>query len=528
MRPPSRFKQPAAVLGTLALSASLLASTVVGPFADQPSATASSHREAPQISQDPAADITDVYVFRSPDRPDTVTAIMNVWPFQLPGGGPTWYLFDPGVRYSMHFTNDGDADDEIRIDFRFRTEFRPGNPLITPGVTGGTTANSAVYNDGPINQLGDPNQIIMEFWTGTLVNLTTGQSTVLFDNLPTAPHFTGERSFPTGYDAVANRAILDMTGLPGGRLFAGPRDDPFFIDLGATFDLLRIRPGPPGNQGGGVDQLAGLNVLTMAIQVPITAITRPGCNPNLANDIRCVVGLYTTTSRQSTRVLRPGQTPALSGDMVQVARLSAPLVNELFVPYAQGQKDLFNASDPNNDDAFVPIFQNPQIALLLTDSNGLPRPPLPRVDLLDIYLNKIPDLNRPEQVEPAEIAHVNLATPLTANPNRLGLLGGDRQGFPNGRRLADDVVDITLRAAAGGTPFTPSTNRAPANLLGDGIDQNDRPFLPSFPYMAPPLPGPDAGGVNPDAPVPSFEETRSNSSTNPNRGNSNANDNSGR
>ncbi len=444
-------------LGALVASAALLAVPLAAPFTN-----ASSHREAPLISNDPAADTTDMYVFRSPDAPDTVTAIMNVMPFAKPEQGPNFYLFDPTVRYSMHITNDGDADEEARLDFRFRTEIR--------GMSSG-------YNDGPITSLDDPNWLTRQFYSVDLV--AGGQTTRLGENLPVPPHNIGPKSTPN-YEQLAAAAVVNIPSIPGGKVFAGPRDDPFFIDIGAAFDLLNVRR-PPGNMGGGVDNLAGFNVLSIAVQIPIAAVGRPECTITDPSDMDCVVGMWITTSRQATRVLRGENAPENSGDFVQVSRQSAALVNELVVPTAM--KDAFNASNPRDDARFLPLVQDPIPARDIKAVFGIDVPPAPRADIVTIFLTGIPGLNQPPNVQPAEIAHLNVAIPVTREPNRLGVLGGDNQGYPNGRRLADDVTDISLQASAGGTPFTPDFNKAPNNQLGDGVDANDKPFLDRFPYL---------------------------------------------
>lgn len=430
---------------------------------------ASSHREAPLIAQDPAADITDMYVFRSPDAPDTVTAIMNVWPFAQPEGGPNWQRFDDNVRYSMHITQDGGNEEDLRLDFYFRTYTQNGNTFL--------------LNTGPVRSLDDPNLNVRQFYTVDLVK--DGVATRLANHVPVAPPNVGPASFPD-YNAVANQAIVLIPGVPGGKLFAGPRDDPFFVDLG-VFDLLTIRPGAPGNVGGGVDSLAGYNVLSIAVQLPISAVVRPECNLSDPTNMNCVVGMWTTTNRQKTRVLNGESPPTNEGEWVQVSRLSAALVNEVVVPLAF--KDVFNASQPKNDGRFLSVVTDPEPARLLRALYKLDVPPTPRNDLVTIFLTGIPSLNQPPAVQPAEIAHLNLAVPVTASPNRMGVLGGDTQGYPNGRRLIDDVTDISLRAVAGGTPFTPDQNKAPNNQLGDGVDRNDVPFLAGFPYVSPPHSG---------------------------------------
>jgi hypothetical protein len=464
------MKRPLALVGTLAVTAGLLWGSLAPSFTTN--AVASSHREAPLISVDPAADTTDMYVFRSPDAPDTVTAIMNVWPFGEPAGGPNWFLFDPTVLYSMHFTNDGDADEEIRLDFRFRTEIRGGLSLL---------------NSGPITSIDDPNLLTRQFYSVDLV--AGGKTTRLGENLPVPPPNVGPKSFPGGYGAIADQAIKEFSlgGDARGKVFAGPRDDPFFIDLGAAFDLLNTGRGIPVGERPGYDYVAGYNVMSIAVQVPIAAVVRPECNLHDQSDMNCVVGMWVTTSRPTTRVLRGENPPTTEGDWVQVSRLSAALVNELVVP--TGMKDAFNASDPKNDGRFLGLVQDPIPAKLLQQLFNLDVPPAPRDDIVTIFLTGIPGLNQPPNVQPAEIAHLNLAVPVNPNPNRLGILGDDKQGYPNGRRLADDVTDISLRASAGGTPFTPAFNKAPNNALSDGVDHNDKPFLETFPYVAPPHEG---------------------------------------
>lgn len=453
------------VLATLVVVAALVV-PLAGRFAG-----ASSHREAPLISQDPAADTTDMYVFRSPDAPDTVTAIMNVWPLSLPEGGPNWYRFDESVRYSMHVTQDGGNTEDLRLDFRFRTDTRNGNTFL--------------LNTGQVTALDDPELNVRQFYS---VDLVAGANvTRLADNVPVAPPNIGPASFPN-YDVVASQAVVNIPGIPGGKVFAGPRDDPFFVDLAAVFDLLTIRPGPPGNVGGGLDSLSGYNVLSIAVQLPIAAVVRPACVIGNPADMNCVVGMWITTSRPQTRVLNGEAPPGFAGPFVQVSRLSAALVNEVIVPLAA--KDTFNASEPRNDNPrFLPAVQDPEPARLLRALYGLNVPPAPRDDLVTIFLTGIPGLNQPPNVEPAEIAHLNLAVPVNLQPNRMGVLGGDNQGYPNGRRLGDDVVDISLQAVAGGTPFTPTFNVPPNNQLGDGVDRNDKPFLPVFPYLASPHQG---------------------------------------
>ncbi len=461
MRTSSRATK-ARVAGVLA-SATLLAAAIVPSFGG-----ASSHREAPLISQDPAADATDFYMFRSPDAPDTVTFIANYVPFQDPAGGPNFYRFGDDVKYSIVIDDNGDNIDDTRFDFTFRTVIQNGQTFL--------------YNTGPVGSLTDPNLNIRQYYTVTKT-LSNGQTTVLGTDLPVPPNNIGPKSTPN-YDALAASAIRTLPG--GGKVFAGQRDDPFYADLGSVFDLLTIRPGAPGNKGGGRDDLSGFNVLSIALQVPIASVTNNGIAPGFMNSEFGVIGARTTASRQSTRVLTAGATSS-SGSYVQVSRLGQPLVNELIIPLAV--KDAFNASQPKDDIGALKYVTDPEPARLLKALYGIDVPPTPRNDLVAIFLTGIPGLNKPSFIKPSEQLRLNLFVQPTAAPNRMGVLGGDNAGYPNGRRLGDDVVDISLQAVAGGTPFTPAQNVAPNNQLGDGVNQNDKPFLGAFPYVASPFAG---------------------------------------
>jgi len=299
-----------------------------------------------------------------------------------------------------------------------------------------------------------------------------------------APVNVGPKSTPN-YDALAQAAVKPLPG--GGKVFAGLRDDPFFVDIAALVDLLTIRPGPPGNMGGGANNLAGFNVNSIVMQVPMSAVV---------GNSGPIIGTWITTSRGTT-----GAAPANAqvGDQVplrysQVSRLGHPLVNEVVLPLKL--KDAFNTIDPTQDAVALPYVTDPIVPKLLNALYGINSPPAPRNDLVTIFLTGIPDLNQPPGVKPSEMLRLNMSIPPAATPNRLGLLGGDNAGFPNGRRPADDVVDIELRALAGGTPFTPAFNVAPNNQLGDGVDANDLPFMSMFPYLATPHQSfESAGGV---------------------------------
>jgi hypothetical protein len=424
---------------------------------------ASSHSEAPGTARDRLVDDTDLYAWVSPDAIDKVTFVGNWVPLLEPNGGPNFYNFDDEAVYWINVDNVGDAQAHIRYAFRFRTE--RANP------------NTFLYNTGVVTSLGDADLNVRQFCT--ITRYDNGTPTVLASDVQVAPNFVGPASMPD-YESLWKSAVRDLPD--GSRVFIGPRDDPFFVDLAAIFDLLTIRK-VPGNKGKGVDGVGGYNVLTIALQVPMTRLTRDGAAPNANNS---VIGIYDTADRYAQRTINGDGTVTLGGDLRQVSRLGNPLVNEVVIPLKD--KDKFNATRPTGDGAFLPYVLNPELAGLITALYGIPTPPAPRNDLVAVFLTGIPGLNQPANASqvPCEMLRLNMAIAPAAKPSRFGLLGGDLAGFPNGRRLFDDVVDIAERVVAGATPFTPAFNVAPNSQLGDGIDANDRPFLPYFPYVAPP------------------------------------------
>jgi len=445
---------------------------------------ASSHREAPLISQDPVADNTDVYAFVSPDRPDTVTLIGNWIPLEEPAGGPNFYKFGDDVRYQLNIDNDGDAVDDITYEFRFNTRV--------------VNRNTFLYNTGPITSLDDPDFNIRQ--TYSVVRRVRGGPDVLIgSDIPTPPVNIGPRSTPN-YEALAAQAVKPLPD--GSKVFAGQRDDPFFVDLGSAFDLLGLRPLNqahvlPLPQQAGVDGVGGFNTHTIALQVPITQLTKNGLAPTGPSDPNAIIGVYSHTQRRQVRVLSDtGADPDQSGHFVNVSRLGMPLVNEVIIPLKD--KDRWNASDPVNDSQFLQYVQNPEPGRLIPALYpGVNVPSPPRNDLVSVFLTGLAGLNQPPNVRPSEMIRLNMAIPPVkfkesrpfANENHLGVIANEPSGFPNGRRLADDVTDVELRAIAGGTPLTPAFNVAPNNILGDGVNGNDRPFLPQFPYVATPWQG---------------------------------------
>jgi Domain of unknown function (DUF4331) len=433
-----------------------------------PPTSASSHREAPLISQDPVADATDLYAFVSPDDPDTVTLTANYYPMEDPAGFPNFYRFGDDVVYRINIDNNGDAVEDIFYQWDFDTE------IVNP--------DSFLYNSGPINALDSPNLNVRQ--TYTLSEGRGGTLTEIASGLMTPPVNIGPKSTPD-YEALASAAIADVGD--GITVFAGQRDDPFWVDLGGVGDLLTIRQ-LPGNAGGGVDDLAGLNVQTLAIQVPIEQLTSDGAAPADAAAANAVIGVWTTALRPSTLVFGPG-TQTASGDHVQISRLGMPLVNEVVAPL--GAKDLFNSSHPGNDAQFLGAVTDPEIAKLLNLLYGdalVAVPESGRDDLVQVFLTGVPGLNQPANVTPSEMLRLNVAIPPTETENPLGVIAGDNAGFPNGRRLGDDVVDVELRVAAGfllGEEFQNGAN----GQLGDGVPANDLPFMAEFPYVATPHQG---------------------------------------
>jgi hypothetical protein len=427
--------------------------------------SASSHREAPLSSQDPVGDLTDVYAFVSPDRPDTVTLLANVIPFESPAGGPNFYRFGDDVLYQLNVDNDGDAVADLEYQFRFTT----------------TTANgdTFLYNTGQVTSLDDADLNVRQTYTLTEVDKDTGSRRVLGHDLPVAPANVGVRSTPAYEDNLGSAAVQAVAG--GVTTFAGPRDDPFFVDLGSIFDLGGLRPFNPAHliplpTEDGKDYVAGYNVHTFAVQVPIDRLV-DGDDP--------VIGVWATTLRRSTRVLHGDGIAAHQGRWVQVSRLGQPLVNEVVIPL--GEKDRFNASEPIDDAQFAGHVLDPELARLIpvlypgvnvpTDVDlglGLGG----REDIATIFLTGIPGLNQPATVTPSEMLRLNTSIAGSA--------------FPNGRWLTDDVVDAEIRALAGATAFTPAFNVSPNRDLSDGVDANDFDFGSSFPYLAPPAGGYDS------------------------------------
>jgi hypothetical protein len=454
-------------------------------------AKASSHSEAPLISTDPRADNTDLYAFVSPDNTNTVTIIANYIPLEAPASGPNFPTFDPSVLYAIHIDNNGDGKDDLTYQFTFHT------PTKNP--------NTFLYNTGPIGSLTDPNWNRPTTYDVTLVK--GKQKTELATGLLTPPDNIGPRSTPN-YPALAAAGVHSLGG--GATVFAGQRDDPFFVDLGSIFDLAGLRPFNPFHliplaAASGVDALKNYNTHSIVLQVPISQlIAFPSAT----------VGIYASASRQKTTVIDGNGNRDGKGPFVQVSRLGEPLINEVLIPL--GKKDYWNRSDPRDDQQFEQYYLNPELSGLQNILYGTlpqghaggalaPIATTGRTDLVSILLTGVPGLNFTGSHE-SDLLRLNTAitpgsqgacpggTPSGAAPDRLGVLDGDLCGYPNGRRLGDDVVDIDLRAFAQGygaflNGLLGLPNLSPNNLLGDGVDANDVSFSNTFPYVADPHQG---------------------------------------
>jgi hypothetical protein len=446
----------------------------------------SSHREAPSISKDPVADSSDLYAFVSPDRPDHVTLIANYVPLQGPAGGPNFFEFGNQVRYEIHISNSGKAKPDVTYSFDFSTE------VVDPG--------SFLYNTGQITKLNSPTFNRRQFYTVTR-RTASGKSTVLGKHLASPPCNIGPRSTPD-YTALAASAVHR---LPGGRtVFAGQRADGFWVDLGAVFDLLDLRPFQnlhliPTAAAPGVNTLANLNVHSIALEVPIADLTAHGVKPGSPTDPAASIGIWTTASRRKSSVFDDKSSEWTGhGPWQQVSRLGNPLFNEVIVP--MGLKDRWNRLNPSQDAAFAKYVLHPEVAALLPALYPGVFPNLAaltaaRADLAAILLTGLPtgvvpgftNFTGPTQ---ADMLRLNVAIPPEAKPSPLGILGGDLAGFPNGRRVTDNVVAIELRAIAGATyplvapGFTPD---GAAGLLTDG--SAPPAFLPGFPYLGTPYDG---------------------------------------
>jgi hypothetical protein len=458
----------AAMMAAL-LAAALVASAVLG----------SSHREAPRIMLDPAADNTDVYAFTAPDSPGSLTVVADWIPLEEPAGGPYFGKLDPKARYYVKIDNTGDGQEDVAYRWQFRSKFRNPNSFLyaAPTVTS--------VNDPDINFV----QTYDLYKETYKPNGDLKRSRQVANDVPVAPDNVGPKTIPN-YDPVWLGAVKPLSG--GGKTFVGPADDPFFVDLGAVFDGINIdKPGRPniglGNQGGGKDDVSTYNTHSFVLQVPEAEVTRDHKPVSGAGASNAVVGVWASTERQRISVRSHHGKHHVKRHWVQVSRLGNPLINEVIIPISQ--KDKFNRTSPADDAKnFGKYALNPEPARLLNALFGLGVKETNRTDIVQALLTGLPGLTQiGSKPAAADTLKLNLGVPPAATENRFGALAGDTAGFPNGRRLADDVTDIELRVIGGA--LLPANQGGKQLPLGDGVDRNDKPFRSSFPYVATPRDG---------------------------------------
>ena len=486
-------------------------------------AVASSHREAPIVALDHKADITDIYAFRSSGGGvPKVTLIMCVDPLLEPANGPTWFPFDPDILYEIKIDNTFDAVEDVIVQVRFTSEQRlpglfqiyagagtgiaapanspppvaPGTPIVPPMI---------IDLEGP----GSAGLGLRQSYTVTLVKggIATPITRAGGGTFYAVPANAGPRTM--NYAALFAKGTY-ATNLADVKVFAGTTDDPFWIDLGAAFDTFNLRsviaPGvlSPAQDAALVnltsDTVSGYAVNSIAIELPVTLLTSTG-SVEPASSPSATIGVWATTSRPRLTVRRAPLPAASSGAFSQIQRMGNPLINELLV--GVGSKDRFSMDHPRNDSQFASFFLDPLLARVLNAATGgtLAIPTPPRTDLLPLVTYAPPIAAPGTPAGPvADLLRLNTGVAPTApgSVSRLGLLGGDPAGYPNGRRLYDDVVDISLRAVAG--VLNPAFNVFPNNRLGDGVNVNDAPYRASFPYLADAPSGRDRRHLDPGEP----------------------------
>ena len=486
----------------LSIVAALVAIVVAVPLS-----IGSSHREAPLTSIDPTADDTDVYAYTAKDAPDDLTVVANWVPFEDPAGGPNFYKFDQKARYYINIDNTGDGKYDVRYRFKFRDKYENGG-------------SSFLYALPGVSSIDDPKLLQKQFYDVERLSYGYAKSAssskngkkhsrkdkpqarkgkhrskrrvlrsvrTVARNIPVAPNNVGPKTIPD-YTKVANQAITELPG--GGKVFAGQRDDPFFVDLGMTFDGINLE----GRAGKAkVDDLAGYGVHSIVLQVPEEKVTRDGDEVDSAKDKNAVVGVWASTERKRVSVLASHNDDD-GDDYVQVSRLGNPLVNEVVIPV--GKKDQFNRTTPDRDaELYGQFVVKPELAAVLNLLFNVGAPETNRLDIVQAVLQGLPGLNQQTARTRSRSTRSSSTSAFApaANPKPLGALGGDLAGYPNGRRLTDDVVDIALQVVAGelADPKVLGADacKAPAKCpnptdLGDGVPANDKAFSSTFPYLA--------------------------------------------
>lgn len=486
-------------------------------------AFAANHREAPITALDHKADITDVYAFRSYDADPTprVTLILGVDPLLEPANGPNWFPFDPDILYTLKIDNNHDAREDIGFEFRFTTEQRLPNLFqVYAGVPGGAAApanSPAPVPQGTpivpdrIDSFDDAGLGQIQRYSVTLVKYDTAgkviSRTVLANDLPAVPANVGPRTMD--YSALYAAGIHNLPG--GVKAFAGTTDDAFWIDLGGAFDTFNTHIFPVlsdfqegAQENFAPDTVSGYAVNHIAIEVPVAMLTRTG-NVEPASSPAATLGIWATTSRPQVTVRRSPLPAANSGAWRQVQRMGNPLINELLI--GTGSKDRFSMDQPRNDSQFAHFFLDPAIARVINALTGgaLAIPAPPRTDLLPVVTYAPPIAAPGTPSGPvADLLRLNTGVPPTppASASRMGILGGDPAGFPNGRRVFDDVTDSALRLVVGGVLAAPFPGFDPkiGGRLGDGVNVNDAPYKTSFPYVAEAPSGRDRRHLDPGEP----------------------------
>ena len=421
---------------TIVISTLAAAALIALPGAAQ----ASSHREAPAIAEDQFADNTDVYSFISPTNPDRLVLVANYVPLLIPSSGPNFYKFSDNVRYEFRVDNDGDALTDMTYHFAFKTTVKNGGTFL--------------YNVGPVDDINSPNLNVIQTYD-VFKAYTDGQGKKKVDKIvadaPVAPWYVGDRTFPDDtYEDVAAQAISQATD--GSTVFAGPRDEPFFVDL-HVFDLLGVAGAPTTD---------GVNVMSLVLEVPIDNIAAGGARTADAASPNAVAGVWARALRPVVTIRNPNAGDSNFGGWQQVSRLAVPLVNEVLIPLQD--KNAFNRGAPVNDvAAFGAYILNPELPGLLNlvlNAGCAPTPPGGRLDVVGIL--------SPNGTAAADLLRINIAQGQTY----------DNSGFPNGRRLEDDVTDTLLTVLCNN-----------GGALGDGVAANDLPFSDSMPYLASPHSG---------------------------------------
>ena len=458
---------------------------------------ASSHREAPIAALDRGADVTDWYAFVSYDHPDRVTMILNVDGFLEPSNGPNYFPFDPNVRYVMNVDNNQDGITDISFQFRFNTDIR--QPGVFTGFVGGI---GGIPQITALDGAGSEGLSLRQTYTVTMIKNGVATDLTGGRTLFAVPSNVGPLTMPN-YQSLFNQGIYDLGN--GVRVFAGTVDDPFYIDLGAAFDSLNFRMGVGGilsptedaddTHNYAPDAVAGFNVNSIVLEVPITLLTVDGKTHD-AGEKQAVIGTYGETDRQRVTIRRNNGQVKGEGVWRQVNREGNSLINELII--GTGSKDLFSVSDPQNDSQFANFFLDPLLAHLFSSVLNIPIPPAPRTDLLPLvqYMAPICPGCGPNDAGPvADLLRLNTGIPPTpvGSQKRLGFLAGDLAGFPQGRRPIDDVVDIASRAVAGILVDPVKFGAA----IGDGVNTKGTGFGTTFPYVLPANNGRDSHHTGP-------------------------------